>query len=442
MKTILILYENNGAGHRRSAKILESMLAGRQDCRAIAIAGSELFSDPGVELINRMWIFLVRKDMLTIADWLMNFHLRAWILPLIEIVQLASYHAKLDELSPDAIVCTADGYGKTLGLYAQERSIPLFMVNTEFSMFADLANPFATHICYFPETINAVRSYRFDEAYFSLKLDRHSSARHKLTYIARVYEQHLRAGGARSIYRNIDRVHEEHNKARCVAVGPLVEPVYYEPKDKLGVRRRLGIDPDKPCALIISGSIGGDYLLEITDRLLAGWQEPLTLLAVSGKDARTLRKLQARAPHSATIEVRAMGFVDNMDELYAAADVVIARPSASVLLEAMMRRVPILIPQRATANDLGGAELLKKHALGEVYRDSGDLLPALRKVLAQHQRYVDAIHRFLSPYPTRYSELQASLVAIILSEGALDRRATTSGSPDERPSPQREAWRS
>lgn len=418
MKTILILYEKNGAGHRRAAKIIESMLADRADCRVISVAGSELFNDPGVEIINWLWIYLVRKNWLTLADWLMNFHLRAWILPILEASQLAGYHDKLDELMPDAVICTADGFGKLLGLYAQERSIPLYMVSVEFSMFADLVNPLATHICYFPETMNAIRSYRFEDTYFSRQLDRSSSFGDKIKYVLSVYRDHIRAGGARSIYRNIDRPHLEHNRARCIAVGPLVEPAYFAPKNQRELRKKLGVSPDKLCVVTLSGSIGGDYLHEVVTAFADGWEKPLTLIALCGRDLASLRKLEASKRRNPAIELRPLGFVGNIDEFYAVADVVIARPSASVIVEVMMQHVPILIPEWTSANDLGGVELVKKHRLGEVYRNRNDIVASFQRLIEHHAHYVDAICRFLAPYPAEYSVLQETLVELILGREA------------------------
>jgi hypothetical protein len=164
------------------------MLAGEDGWRSVVVAGSELFNDRGIRLINWLWNFLVRKNWITLADWLLNFQLRAWILPLMEAAGLANCHATLDQVRSDAVICTADGYAKALGLYAQERSIPLYIFITEFTMFADLANPVATHICYFPETINAIHSYCFEEAYFSRRLNRSSSVVERIRYVARVYK--------------------------------------------------------------------------------------------------------------------------------------------------------------------------------------------------------------------------------------------------------------
>ena len=413
MKTLLILYENGGAGHKRTAQLVESMLAGEDGWGSVVVAGSELFNDSSILLINWLWNVLVRKNWIALADWLLNFQLRAWILPLMEATGLAACHARLDEVKPDAIICTADGYAKALGLYAEERSIPLYIVITEFTMFADLANPAATHICYFPETINAIRSYRFEETYFSQRLNRSSSVLERMRYVAGVYKDRMAAGGARSIYRNINTQHPDTNQANCIAVGPIVDPAYYSRADKHRLREKLGIDAHKPCALVISGSIGGEYLNEVVTTFQNGWHEAVTLVVACGRDRGSYRKVAACARRTAGVEVIPMGFCDAMPELYAAADVVIARPSASVFLEALMQHVPILIPQRATANDLGGAELIKKHHLGRVYRGRQDLLDSFGQIVQRHQQHVDGICRFLAAFPTDFDTQRKTIASIV-----------------------------
>ena len=113
------------------------------------------------------------------------------------------------------------------------------------------------------------------------------------------------------------------------------------------------------------------------------------------------------------VEVMPLGYWDAMVELYAAADVVIARPSASVLLEALMQRAPIMVPERATANDLGGAELIKQHHLGRVFGNRRDLLDSFGQILQHHQSHVDAISGYLSAFPTDFDALQKTIADII-----------------------------
>ena len=417
MKTALIIFEKVGAGHQRVATLIASMLAEQEDLRIVTIAGSELFEDPSVEWINRVWNGLIRMNRIGLADAIINFLVRAWIVPIMELMSTRSYHAKLDEVAPSLIICTADGFSKILGEYAKERGIPLYMINTEFTTFEDMVSPAATHLCYFEDTVNAIRSYSFDAAYFSTPLVRTSTLRERLRYVRQVFRQRRRAGGARSIYRNIDRQHTAANDARCHAIGPLVEPAYFTPCDGAEVRRRLGVSSERPCVLVISGSIGGKYIDAVVESFQSLAQTPVTLLCVCGRDERARRRLVARRERSlgreGLCEVIPLGYVDNMVELYAACDVVIARPSASVFIEAMMRRVPLIIPERATSNDQGGAVLLQRHGLGEVYRSEREMLRAFAGIIAARGAYVDAISRFLAPYPSTYDELRRAVLKIL-----------------------------
>ena len=110
MKTALIIFEKVGAGHQRVATLIASMLAEQEDLRIVTIAGSELFEDPSVEWINRVWNGLIRMNRIGLADAIINFLVRAWIVPIMELMSTRSYHAKLDEVAPSLIICTADGF--------------------------------------------------------------------------------------------------------------------------------------------------------------------------------------------------------------------------------------------------------------------------------------------------------------------------------------------
>jgi len=52
----------------------------------------------------------------------------------------------------------------------------------------------------------------------------------------------MAAGGARSIYRNINTQYPDTNQANCIAVGPIVDSAYYSRADKHQLREKLGID--------------------------------------------------------------------------------------------------------------------------------------------------------------------------------------------------------
>ena len=72
MKTVLILYENGGTGHKRAAELLESMLASEEWLAKCGGGRQRALRRKSVLLINWLWSFLV-QNWITLADWLLNF---------------------------------------------------------------------------------------------------------------------------------------------------------------------------------------------------------------------------------------------------------------------------------------------------------------------------------------------------------------------------------
>ncbi len=387
MKKILIIYELTGAGHERVAAILEEILAGIPGNSVESIAGSTLFNDPGARLINRMWSFLIRHDLIRLADLLINYLFRIFGLPVVEVLQTGKYRRILARLKPDLIICTADGYGKLLSGYAYDHSIPCVLVNTEVSVFLDMASPHATHICYFRETVAAVRSLSFWTTYYTTHLNEHTSLLAKLTYVGRMYRDHGLPWRWKSIRRIPGNTPRRLNSAACHAVGPIVSPEHFEKRPCQAMRRKHGIATDHPCVFIASGSLGGRFLLRILDVLILLQPGPLTVVALCGRDRRTLEQIRSTSSAISHIDILPLGFVDEVSELLAAADVVIARPSAGIFLEALIHRVPILLPARTTSNDAGAVCLTRQHGLGCIYENPREIPDLLTQLLEAREQY-------------------------------------------------------
>jgi hypothetical protein len=178
-KRILIVYEKMGMGHLRMANILADMLGG-EDVEIIVRAGSEIVETSDVSTIINMWNFLIRKNLIRTCDFLLNYFTRIVALPIVETKQTTLFFNQLEKIKPDIIVSTADGFNKALGGYAEENNIPFYIFITEISTFIDLICPYATHICYFNETPEAIRNYDFDMEYFSHKLNKATTRRGNL----------------------------------------------------------------------------------------------------------------------------------------------------------------------------------------------------------------------------------------------------------------------
>jgi processive 1,2-diacylglycerol beta-glucosyltransferase len=123
--------------------------------------------------------------------------------------------------------------------------------------------------------------------------------------------------------------------------GIPIHPVFATPKDRRACMQRQGIAGDRPVVLQLAGGFGVGPIAEIYRSILS-IDIPIDLIAVTGRNAPVRKKLQAidvPARHRATV----LGFTDQMDELMAAADVVVSKPGGLTTSETLARGAAMVI---------------------------------------------------------------------------------------------------
>lgn len=401
-KKILIIYENMGMGHLRMAKILEHSLGSEPGLVIVNEAGSELFGINDVKIIDRLWNFCIRKNWIRFTNIFINFILRLLFMPLDEVIETESIHKKLDIVKPDIIISTADVWNHVLGSYAAQRKIPFYVVITEISVFMDLVNPYATHLCYFRETTQAIHSFNFKTAYFSTVLHPSMSLSGKLAYIFKYYHDYLLNIFNNSIFRNINRNYPAKNQAPVKIIGPLAEQKHYTSKNPRAFRETLGLDPEIPMVLIVSGSIGGKFLFEIINNICKSYQGPLNICAMCGNDQKAFQKIKEYRSRRPGIQVNPYPYQNNLEDFIAGSDCIIARPSAGIFIESLLHRIPLLAYGKVPSNDIGTIEIINKYGTGEVCNERTQLSRVLGKMLDDKAVFQKNINRLLNLYTIDY----------------------------------------
>lgn len=415
---VLIVYERAGMGHEIMANILEEQLRQDSQFEIVKQAISDLLHDPLGEWLTNAWVsawnFFMRHNWIELADALINYLMRLILLPIGEVSSVVAMHEALDQAAPDILICTADTAGKCLGTWAKEKQVPFFLVITDLSIFLDLVSPDAIHLCYFPETANAIQSFPLTLTYWSQRLTRTSTTFEKIQFIGKYFYDFVISYSKNRIYRNIDRNYPLQNHVRCEVIGPLREAKHFTKRDQLSLRHQLQLPPEVPSILIISGSLGGNFCTKYLKLLQTLFQVPLTVIVACGRDERLRTQIQRMSTHTSNCQVRSLGFVDNLQDWMTAVDVILARPSAGVLLEALLSRTPLLFPDRAAANDRGAISFVKKHQLGECFTNANDLKLKLNQLLNQKNFYQAQIHTLLKNYPSTFEEYHNVLQKILL----------------------------
>jgi processive 1,2-diacylglycerol beta-glucosyltransferase len=139
--------------------------------------------------------------------------------------------------------------------------------------------------------------------------------------------------------------------------GIPVHPAFSEEKDSKTCRQRQGLGGDLPMILQLAGGFG----LGPVENLFLGIlsvQKPLEVVVVAGKN----EELKVRLEHIEAPErhrVKVLGFTDQIDELMAAADIVISKPGGLTTSEVLAR---------------GAAFAIVNPIPGQEYRNSDFLL--------------------------------------------------------------------
>lgn len=130
---------------------------------------------------------------------------------------------------------------------------------------------------------------------------------------------------------------------RISVPGIPIHPVFSAPRDKPAMRRLHELADDLPTILLSVGGFGLDIASKILEHLLAV-RIPIQVVAVAGKSAEVRVRLErVAAAASRTHRIHVLGFTTAMDELMAAADLLVGKAGGLTSSEALARGLPLLI---------------------------------------------------------------------------------------------------
>jgi len=141
------------------------------------------------------------------------------------------------------------------------------------------------------------------------------------------------------------------------ALGIPVGDKFRSIEDKYALRQKLGIQTGRFTILMTSGSFGiGPF--EKVLKYLEALRDKIQVIIVCGKNSNLFTALSQR---SFSYPVKVMGFIDNMDELMNAADVIIAKSGGITTCESLAKMVPLIISGAIPGQETGNANYLVAH---------------------------------------------------------------------------------
>jgi 1,2-diacylglycerol 3-beta-galactosyltransferase len=178
--------------------------------------------------------------------------------------------------------------------------------------------------------------------------------------------------------------------------GMILRPAFYEHSthDRVEERRKIGLDPDKPTAIILFGGQGSSVMLKIV-RDLQEVTRDLQLIAICGRNAKLAQRIRAIPSR---IPTHVVEFTSDIPYYMSLSDFFIGKPGPGSITEAIAMKLPVIVERNAWTlpQERYNAEWVREKGVGLVVKDftqAGEAVTELLEPLrfAQCKANVDAI---------------------------------------------------
>lgn len=176
-------------------------------------------------------------------------------------------------------------------------------------------------------------------------------------------------------------------------------------------RQAVGLAPEGFAILLTAGGVGSGRLGELVvelERAFPGRQ----LMVVTGKNRAIYDELTAGRRGAGT---RVFGFVDNMEVLMAASDMVVTKAGPGTLMEALVMRKPVAVTEAVGMQEQGNIDFVLNYELGLFCPTNERIVAAVRE-LQEPQRYSETVRRLAGAVPRDGS---AQIAQVIMEQLAL-----------------------
>lgn len=163
--------------------------------------------------------------------------------------------------------------------------------------------------------------------------------------------------------------------------GMILRPQFFEPPlvDRASERRRLGLEPELPTALVLFGGEGSAAMLRIAQRL-GKVRRPLQAIFLCGRNQALAERLRrSRLPYPFRVE----GFTVEIPYFMQLADFFIGKPGPGSISEALEMNLPVIVERNAWTmpQERYNTEWVRENGFGLVVPSFRELTRAVEQLL-------------------------------------------------------------
>jgi processive 1,2-diacylglycerol beta-glucosyltransferase len=178
----------------------------------------------------------------------------------------------------------------------------------------------------------------------------------------------------------VDRgVQEDRIKTTGIPINPLFNG---RGPDREEARKKLNIDPGKPFVLFMGGGLGMKPACNSLD-ILRDVDIPLQAVVIMGKNEKGKMKIEKNADifDKPGINVKAVGYVNNIYEYMKSADLLITKPGGMTTSEATATGLPMIITAPLPGQENQNVKYLTERGLAILAENEKEIPSLIQKTL-------------------------------------------------------------
>ncbi|SDM64686.1 processive 1,2-diacylglycerol beta-glucosyltransferase [Dendrosporobacter quercicolus] len=149
--------------------------------------------------------------------------------------------------------------------------------------------------------------------------------------------------------------------------------------DKQSIAAELGLSKDLPTVLVMGGGLGLGGVKHALENLAAGGSV-LQLIVLTGRNPKLQQALRQYSPASPHI-VRLLGYSHRVPELMACADLLITKPGALTICEALAMKLPLVLYESIPGQEKDNAGYMSRKGAAVWVQSDDQLQPTVSRLL-------------------------------------------------------------
>jgi processive 1,2-diacylglycerol beta-glucosyltransferase len=186
--------------------------------------------------------------------------------------------------------------------------------------------------------------------------------------------------------------------SKIKVMGIPVEPVFSRAQDKDAICSKYGLKNGVFTVLVIGGGFGVGPIEDIV-KAVNGVSKPVQAIVICGHNEELVKKMEALKA-SLKIDLKVLGFVDNVYDFMDVSDVLVSKAGGITTTESLAKELPVIIIAPIPGQETRNSEFLTSHGAAVRVNDPSsikDIVEALASDPEKERKMKEAIRKIRKP---------------------------------------------